>query len=174
LDISSENRPTVSPTRIDTCWAMLRQKEVLPIAGRAATITRSPFWRPARHLVEVDEAGGEPGDHVLRLGELVDRAEALLDDLPHPDEARADPPLGDVEDRLLGPVEEGGRLVLALVAGVHDAVAGVDQVPEDRLLLDDPAPVLDAGDARHAVDEAGQVGGAAHRLEGGAGGRARP
>ena len=37
--------------------------------------------QPARPLVEVDEAGGQPGDHVLRLRELVDGAEALLDDL---------------------------------------------------------------------------------------------
>ncbi len=46
FDISSEKKPTVSPTRSATCWATLRQKEVLPIAGRAATITRSPFCRP--------------------------------------------------------------------------------------------------------------------------------
>ena len=46
------------------------------------------------------------------------------------------------------------RLVLGLEAGLHDAVAGVDQVPEDRLLLDDARPVLDVGDARDAVEQA--------------------
>ncbi len=46
FDISSEKKPTVSPTRIATCCAMFRQKEVLPIAGRAATITSSPFCSP--------------------------------------------------------------------------------------------------------------------------------
>ena len=46
FDISSEKRPTVSPTRSATCCAMLRQNEVLPIAGRAATMIRSPFCSP--------------------------------------------------------------------------------------------------------------------------------
>jgi hypothetical protein len=137
----------------------------LPIAGRAADDHEVALLQPARHLVDVDEAGGEPGDDVLRLRELVDRAEALLHDLAHRGEAGADALLGDAEDRLLGLVEQGRGLVLALVARLHDPVAGVDQVPEDGLLLDDPAPVLDAGDARDAVDERGQVGGAAHRLE---------
>ena len=148
FDISSENRPTVSPVRSATCWAMLRQKEVLPIAGRAATMIRSPFCRPAGHLVDVDEAGGEPRDQLLRLRELVDGAEALLDDLAH----RRRSPGGCASRRCRRstsrPVEERRRLVLALEAGLDDAVAGVDQVPEDRLLLDDPAPVLDVRDAR--------------------------
>ena len=34
------------PARSDACCATLRQNEVLPMAGRAATITRSPFCRP--------------------------------------------------------------------------------------------------------------------------------
>ncbi len=123
------------------------------------------FLQAARHLVDVDEPGGQPGDDVLRLGELVDRPEALLDDLPHVDEALPDAALGDVEDRLLRPVEQLRRLVLALVAGLDDAVPGVDEVAEDRLLLDEAAPVLDAGDAGHAVHEPGQEGGPPHRLE---------
>ena len=119
----------------------------------------------ARLLVEVDEAGGQPGDQLLALGELVDGAEALLDDLPDADEALPDAVLGDVEDRLLRAVEDESGLVLRLVGVLGDAVAGVDQVPEDGLLLDDPAPLLDVRDARHPVDERGQVGGAPHRLQ---------
>jgi hypothetical protein len=74
------------------------------------------------------------------LRELVDGAEALLDDLVDADEALADAVLGQVEDRLLRAVEQDGRLLLGLVALLDDAAAGVDEVPEDRLLLDDPRP----------------------------------
>ena len=126
---------------------------------------RSPFCsagsRPGRR------SGGDPGHQLLGLGELVDGAEAFLDDLADGDEALADAVLGDVEDGLLRAVEEERGIVLRLVALLHDAGAGVDQVPEDGLLLDDPAPVLDVGDAGDAVEQAGQVGGAAHALEGG-------
>ncbi len=46
LDISSEKNPTERPSRIATCWAMLRAKEVLPTDGRAAMMIRSVPWRP--------------------------------------------------------------------------------------------------------------------------------
>ena len=140
----------------------------LPHGGAGGQDDEVALLQAARLLVEVDETGGQPGDEVLRLRELVDGAEALLDDLADAHEALADAVLGDVEDRLLGAVEEDGRFLLTLEAGLHDAVARVDQVPEDRLLLDDPAPLLDARDARQPVQEARQVGRSAHRLEGGA------
>ena len=127
------------------------------MAGRAATMMRSPFCRPLVFSSRSTKPVGRPVTSSLRLRELVDGAEALLDDLADADEALADAVLRDVEDRLLRAVQDQRRLVLRLVARLHDAVAGVDQVPEDRLLLDDPAPVLDVGDARHAV-RAGRPG----------------
>ena len=131
--------------------------------------------QPARLLVEVHEAGGQAGDQLLRLRELVDGAEALLDDLADADEALADAGCSAMSKMAFSARSRiTAGLVLRLVAGLHDAVAGVDQVPEDRLLLDDAAPVLDVGDARHAVEQARQVGGAAHRLQRGAARPARP
>src|SRR4029079_4534124 len=62
--------------------------------------------------VEVHEAGGQAGHELLRLRELVDGAEALLDDLAYADEAQANASLRDVEDRLLGPVQDDSGLVL--------------------------------------------------------------
>ena len=53
----------------------------------------------------------------------------------------------------------------AVVRGREDLVRGEDQVPEGRLLLDDPRVVLDVGRARHAVDERGDVGRAADLVE---------
>ncbi len=46
LAISSEKMPTVSPVLMDAYCAMLRHSDVFPIAGRAATMMRSPFCRP--------------------------------------------------------------------------------------------------------------------------------
>ena len=46
FDISRLKKPTVMPSFVPMCCAMFRQKLVLPIDGRAATMTRSPGWRP--------------------------------------------------------------------------------------------------------------------------------
>ena len=38
--------PTVFPASMPQCSAMFSTKLVLPIDGRAATMTRSDFWKP--------------------------------------------------------------------------------------------------------------------------------
>ena len=45
-----------------TLTAMFRTKLVLPMPGRAATIVRSPSWRPRGHAVVAVEAGRDAGD----------------------------------------------------------------------------------------------------------------
>ena len=66
---------------------------------------------------------------------------------------------------LLGLVEDQVGFVLGLVGGRENLVGREDQVPERRLLLDDPRVVLDVGRARHAVDERRDVGRAADFVE---------
>ena len=46
FDISRLKTPTVMPACTPTCCATFITKLVLPIEGRAATITRSDRWRP--------------------------------------------------------------------------------------------------------------------------------
>ena len=46
LDISSEKMATPVPASIEACAAMLRQKAVFPMDGRAATMTSSDAWNP--------------------------------------------------------------------------------------------------------------------------------
>ena len=46
LLISRLNTPTLLPSWTAACSAMLSAKLVLPTDGRAATTTRSLFWRP--------------------------------------------------------------------------------------------------------------------------------
>ena len=119
----------------------------------------------ARAFVEVSKARRHAGDQLARLRELVDGAEALLDDVADADEPLANAALGDVEDGLFRAIEQLGDLLLALIARLHDAAAGVDQAAQHSLLLDDAAPVLDVGDARQTIEQAGQVGRAAGRFK---------
>ena len=60
-------------------------------------------------------------------------------------EARLDPLLADGEQLRLGPVDRLLDLGRVLVADAGDPPGGADQVPEDRLALDDPG-VLDGVD----------------------------
>ena len=46
FDISRLKKPTVMSVFVPTCCAMLSTRLVLPIDGRAATMTRSDGWRP--------------------------------------------------------------------------------------------------------------------------------
>ena len=87
FDISRLNIPTVLPASMPQCRAMFSTKLVLPIDGRAATITRSDL-KARRHLVEVDEAARRTGDEPTMLLELLDQLVAGVDQLRDGDEAR--------------------------------------------------------------------------------------
>ena len=118
-----------------------------------------------RHLVEIDEPGRHAGDQPLVLLQLLDRREAALDQVAQRDEPFADPVLGDLEDRLLRPVQDHVGVLLGAVGLGEDPVGGVNQVPQRRLFLDDARVVLDVGAARHAVGERRDVGRPADLLE---------
>ncbi len=47
LLISRLKKATGTPASMAAYWAMLRTKEVFPMPGRPAMITRSEGWRPA-------------------------------------------------------------------------------------------------------------------------------
>ena len=117
------------------------------------------------HLVEIGEPGRDAGDQLLARVQLLDRVEAGLREVAQRDEAVADLVVGDGEDRVLGLVEDDVGVFLRLVGRREDLVGREDQVPESRLLLDDPRVVLDVGRARHAVDERGDVGRTADLVE---------
>ncbi len=101
---------------------------------------------------------GTPGDQLLLGVELLDGLEARLRELAQRHEPVAHLVVGDGEDRVLGLIEDDVGLFLRLVGRGENLVRGEDQVPEGRLLLDDPRVVLDVGRARHAVDQRGDVG----------------
>ena len=75
------------------------------------------------------------------------------------------PPLADVEQLALGPIDRLLDLGRVLVADPGDLAGGGDQVAQDRLALDDPG-VLDGVDGgRGLVRQARQVRSPADRLE---------
>ena len=97
--------------------------------------------------------------------ELLDLGEAVLDQIAHRDEAGLDAIVGDREDRALGFVENQVGVLVGFVGVGENLVRREDQRPQRRLLLDDLRVVLDVGRARHAVDERGDVRGAADFVE---------
>ncbi len=99
------------------------------------------------------------------LLQLLDGAEAALDEVAQRHESGADPVLCDREDRALRLVEQQVWLLLGLVRLDEDLVGRVDQVAQRRLLLDDARVVLDVRRPRHAVGERGDVRRAADIVE---------
>src|SRR6185295_399469 len=80
-------------------------------------------------------------------------------------EARGDAPARDREQLRLRPINRLLDLRRVLVADAGDLAGGADQVPEDRLALNDPG-VLDCVDGRRRlVRELGEVSATADLLE---------
>ncbi len=117
--------------------------------------------QPRRHLVEIGEAGRHARDQLLARVQLFDGVETRLREVAQRDEAVADLVVGDREDCVLRFVEDDVGVLLGLVRVGQDLVRREDQVPEGRLLLDDPRVVVDVGRPRDAVDQRGDVRGAA-------------
>ena len=115
---------------------------------------RLPGWKPGGELVEVAEAGRDAGDLGARLVERVirsklsfSRSSMWLNSL----ETRV---WDELEDHLLGPVDEVGRLARAVQAEPRDLVAGADQPAQRRHLADDARVV---GGVRRRRDECRQL-----------------
>ena len=157
--------PTVRPVFVPTCCAMFRTSAVLPTDGRAAMMTRSPGLEARRHLVEIGEPRRHAGDELLALVRALDRREARVRQLAHRREPGPHAIFGNRENRLLGLVEDEVGLLLGLVGGRKDLVGGEDQIAKRRLLAHDARVVLDVGGMGQAVDERGNVGGAAYFVE---------
>ena len=71
----------------------------------------------------------------------------------------------DLEDALLGTVQQGVHVLRSLVGGLDDLGARLDQAPPQRLVAHDAAVVLDVRGRGHDVEQVGDVVGAARGLE---------
>ena len=115
--------------------------------------------------IQVGEAGPDPADLAPVGVQVVEPVVGVVEERLELAEAGLDPALADAEQLALGPVDRLLDLGRVLVADPGDLARGGDQVPQDRLALDDPR-VLDGVDGgRRLVAEAGEVGPAADRLE---------
>jgi hypothetical protein len=77
----------------------------------------------------------------------------------------SDPLLGEVEDDLLGAVDELRRLADPLTSEARDLLPGLDERPKGRRLLDDLRVVVDVRRGRHQRRKLGDAGAAADLLE---------
>ena len=118
-----------------------------------------------RQLVQVQEARRDAAQLAAVGVEVVEPVVGGVEELLELAEAGGDPPVRDREQLRLGAVDRLLDLGRVLVADAGDLAGGADQVPEDRLALDDPR-VLDGVDGgRRLVRELREVGPAADLLE---------
>src|SRR5262249_30331754 len=118
--------------------------------------------KPRHHLVQVREARRHSGDQLFARVKLFDRVEARLSQITQRDKTIANAILRDRKDRVLRLIEDHLGILFRLVRRGQNLVRIKDQVPESRLFLDDAGVLRNVGRARHAVDERGDVRGAAH------------
>ena len=113
--------------------------------GRAATMTRSLFWKPVVRAVQVRKAGSYPADLAAMGVQIVEPVVGLVEEVLELAEAGRDPPVADLEELTFGAVDRLLDLRRVLIADAGDLAGRSDQVPKDRLALDDPG-VLDGMD----------------------------
>ena len=136
--------------------------ETLPHARSSRHDDQIRRLQPREQPVEVGEAGRHAGHRLLVLVEAFDRLDRIDQHVGQLRERRPHPPLGDVEDHLLGPVEELGHIAARFVAAGGDLGGGGDEAAENRPVADDPRVVDDVRRGRHALGQLRQEGGTPH------------
>ena len=165
LLISRLKMPTTLPSLTAACSAKLSARLVLPMDGRAATRTRSDFWRPVVIVSRSAKPGADAADLTLVLVQVVEPVVGVVEQRLERREAGLHALLADREELRLGPVDDLADVAVLLVAEPGDPTGRADEVPQDALALDD-ARVVDGVDGRgREVDEARQVGRAADLVQ---------
>ena len=109
--------------------------------------------------------GAQAGDFLPARVQFVERAERAFDDGGNVLEALPDAVLRELEDRLLGAVDDLFGFV-GMLDGFGDGVLrDVDQPAQQRLVAHDANVVLDARPVGHAVDERRKIRDAADGLD---------
>ena len=113
----------------------------------------------AGHAIEVGEAGGDAGQALVGVEQLVDAVDGLDQDLVDPHRAAGlGPRFGDLEDLPLGLVEHfHGALALRRVGHVGDVVADADQLTQGCTLADDLRIGLDVGHRGRVLGQLAEV-----------------
>ena len=137
----------------------------LPDARAGGEDDEVALLEAGRQRVEVGEAGPHAADLAAVGVEVVEPVVGVVEERLERAEPDRHPPLADVEQLALGPVDRLLDLGRVLVADPGDLAGGRDEVAQDGLALDDPG-VLDGVDGgRGLVRQARQVRAAADGLE---------
>ena len=107
--------------------------------------------------VDVAEAGRRAGHFDLAGGELLEPVDLVVEDVSEDAEVARLLFVGDFEEQLLGPLGELARLAVALVDPALDLLAGAEQPPQQRVLLDDLGVVLGVAGGRDLRRQLGDV-----------------
>ena len=104
---------------------------------------------PGGESIEIPEAGRDSGDVGAGLVQSGDALEAFLQQLLDVAELRGDPALREVEDDLLGAVDQDLRLARSFPAELGDLLTGGDEAAQRRHLADDARVVRRIRGRRH-------------------------
>ena len=148
-----------------TFSAMLATSALFPIAGRAATMIRLPGWKPPVIASMSRKPEGVPVSSVSPVESFSSRSTSswrISESMPEVARLLF---VGDVEEQLLGPLGELARFAVALVHPALDLLAGAEQAPQQRVLLDDLRVVLGVARGRDLGRQLGDVVLAARLLD---------
>ena len=112
--------------------------------------------QPRQQLVEIVVAGGQACDRLTAVVQLLEPAEAALEQVVHRCDGVGDAPLRDVVDHRLGAVDRLGDVVREAVPELRDLARDADESTEQRVLLDDVRVAPGVGDRRRGrlqIDE---------------------
>ena len=109
--------------------------------------------QPRRHFVQGLKAGPDPRNYVLVLGILGDLVHGPLDQVSDVVEAAAAVFVRDIHDLAFGIGQDVFYAVCALDSARNDLLAGIDQVAQDRLLVDDSGIVFSVKRSRRRCQD---------------------
>ena len=155
-DISSENIATGSPVTA-MLRAMFVASDDLPDARTGRDHDQVAGLQPRREVVEVAEAGGQPGVGGVAVLDRLEVEHRLVDQVAEDRHLVAVLAPGDVVDPLLGVVGHGLGVVGRRVRHLHDVGGRADQATPERRLRDDQRVVRGRGRGRDLVDQVAEV-----------------
>ena len=156
-DISSEKKATALFALTATFSAMFATSALFPIAGRAATMIRLPGWKPPVIASMSRKPAGVPVISISPVESFSRRSTSSWRISAEQAEVARLLFVGDFEEQLLGPLRELPRLAGPLVDPALDLLAGAEQPPQQRVLLDDLRVVLGVAGRGHFRGKLGDV-----------------
>ena len=165
LDISSEKMPTTRPSRSAACCAMLMAHAVLPMEGRAAMMMSSAGWRPLVMRSKSLKCVARPvtSRFSFQMESMVPKCSLTMVGILA--KSRVMPRSETASRATFGGVENFERFLGLIDSLRHRRIADVDELAEERFVLDDADVFFDGDAARQAFGEGCDVGDTADRLD---------